>query len=646
MRSYFAILVQFIFVAILSSCSTKSPTKAELKSELLDHKKKLLADLVAHYNRPEDTLKVKAAKYLLDNMLVRRYYDGVQLAHYMNYGKLVLRDLDQGAVILNSFQQKYGRFSEGELTVKYDLLETTTDEIVKNIDWSFKVWNIVPWRTHYSFDQFCEYVLPFRIDNEIPGNNRDSIYRRYQNLLQPILKNKNVDAVAACNIINEKLKKEGWVLSGRVGFLPHSSASKLVKYRIGTCGDMSDLGIYVMRSMGIPVAQDIILQWPYRNIGHSWNVLLNKEGKKIMFLAAEDSPGVPHKPLTKKGKVYRNCYRVNKESLEIVKEDQEIIPGFFNSANIIDVSQEYFKGYDIAVETKQVPKAAHVYLSVFNNREWVPIGWAKNKDGVGSFKHFEPGIVYLPTTFSQEGNQPFGEPFLLDDNGTKKELRANVNQLSRKITLDRLYPNTPEMYMVDDATEGEIQGANNPDFKNATVLYSFKNRALPYWNKIEITEGQEFRYIRFIPAKNKRCNVAELQIFHERNRMRVKPIVLGNKNDSNLHFAFDNDLNTSYSSEGLGESLACDLGRKMKIDEIQFASKIAVGDDMKVSLGQIYELQIWRNGTFSKFAEATAEEEKISFEQVPSNGLYLLHNKLKRVDERIFVLKNGKQIFY
>jgi len=646
MRSYFAVLTKIILVTIIASCSTKSTTKIDLKNELLDHKKKLLADIAAHYSRPEDSLKVKAARYLLDNMVVRQYYDGAQLSHYMNYGKLVLRDLNQGAIILNSFEQKYGRFSASDLTVKYDLLEVTTDEIVKNIDWSFKVWDAAPWRNHYSFDQFCEYVLPFKIDNEIPGNNRDTIYRRYQNLLQPGIRSKDLDAVEACRIINEKLKKEGWVLSGRVGFLPHSSPSKLVNYRIGTCGDMSDLGIYVMRAMGIPVAQDIILQWPYRNIGHSWNVVLNKDGKNIMFLAAEDSPGVPHKPLTKKGKVYRNNYSVNKKSLAILKKDQEIIPGFFSSANLMDVSQEYFKGYDVAIDTKQVPNAQHVYLSVFNNRIWVPIGWASNKQGIAAFKDFEPGIVYLPTIFSAEGNQPFGAPFLLNEDGTKVELSANTDHLLSKVVLDRLYPNTPEMYMVDDATEGELQGANTPDFKNAVVLHVFKNRALPFWNKIKVAESGEFRYIRFVPAMKKRCNIADLQIFRNGNRIKVKPMSSGAKIDSTLHFAFDNDLTTSYSAEVLGEPIACDLGRKVKIDELQFASKIDVGDDMKVSLGQIYELQVWRDGAFQKIAEAIAEEERISFEGVPSNGLYLLHNKLKKVDERIFVLKNGRQVFY
>ena len=43
----------------------------------------------------------------------------------------------------------------------------------------------------------------------------------------------------------------------------------------------------MMRSIGIPVMLDFTPQWPFRSMGHYWNVLLDNTGKNLAFGGCE-----------------------------------------------------------------------------------------------------------------------------------------------------------------------------------------------------------------------------------------------------------------------------------------------------------------------------------------------------------------------
>lgn len=52
----------------------------------------------------------------------------------------------------------------------YDSKIITADYLIENIDLSFEVWKKYPWNKHLSFDDFCEFILPYRIANEPLSN--------------------------------------------------------------------------------------------------------------------------------------------------------------------------------------------------------------------------------------------------------------------------------------------------------------------------------------------------------------------------------------------------------------------------------------------------------------------------------------------
>lgn len=602
--------------------------------------------VLSHYSG-RDTVMFKAADYLLKSLENRYYYDGDLLKEYLKYGKYVLIDQSQGARILSLIESKHGGFRLDQLQLKYDLEHSEPDSIIAHINSAYHIWRTEPWSSKYSFDQFCEYILPYRIADEIPTFDTESIYNRYKHLF--LGKNKDtINAIAACKIINDELIKERWLLSSRTSFLPHYPMKNLLGYRIGSCRDMSDLALHVMRRFGIPVAQDFLIQWPYRSIGHTWNVVIKEDGGQIMFLGAEDSPGTPHRPFTKKGKVYRRTALSNKAGLAELKLKRETIPEVFNNRYLRDVSAEYFSSFSPKIEFSRLPydSSRFAYLNVFNNKTWIPVGWGKINGKSATFKNFEPEIIYLPSFFSRLGNLPSAPPFLLSSSGAVVFLIPDYAKRIKKMTITKVYPVTPEMYAVDDATGGELQGADAIDFQNPATLYKFENRALPGWNKIKVNTGKKFRFLRFLAAKDKRYGVAELHVFFGTKKLKLSAFTESGEANKEVNQAIDGDTSTSYTSKKNGGAFVIDLGAAKMFSEIKLMTKINESETMKIVTGDAYELRCWTDHQFKTIDKKVATQSSLTFEQLPSNGLFILHNVDRAVEERIFTIKNGVPNWY
>lgn len=78
--------------------------------------------------------------------------------------------------------------------------------------------------------------------------------------------------VAADSLIRFVKRESGYVYSDELS-LPHLGALFLQKNCVGYCRESCDLSVYVLRSVGIPVATDFIISAPEAQGGHSWNVI-------------------------------------------------------------------------------------------------------------------------------------------------------------------------------------------------------------------------------------------------------------------------------------------------------------------------------------------------------------------------------------
>lgn len=50
-----------------------------------------------------------------------------------------------------------------------DLRQITTDYLIANINEAFEQWQGVSWAKDYTFEEFCEWVLPYRTPDMTVG---------------------------------------------------------------------------------------------------------------------------------------------------------------------------------------------------------------------------------------------------------------------------------------------------------------------------------------------------------------------------------------------------------------------------------------------------------------------------------------------
>ena len=65
-----------------------------------------------------------------------------------------------------------------------------------------------------------------------------------------------------------------------------------------------------------------------------------------------------------------------------------------------------------------------------------------------------------------------------------------------------------------------------------------------------------------------------------------------------------------------------------------------------VEVGDKYQLLVYDKGSWKTLAWIRAKETRLVLKNMPSGGLYLLRDKTKGKEERIFTYENGKQVWW
>lgn len=642
-----------IIPIFLFSCR-QSPAPVEIQQELAssgNHAQ--LEEALEHYAKdPSDSLKYKAAVYYIRNIEGFHYYEGSLLDHYTEYYKLINADRDHGEYYLKSFNALYGPFLSTGVEKKYDIRQIKASQLEDNIDMAFKVWKEQPWGKDLSFDDFCEYILPFRIMNEFPEYNRREIYGQFHAYLDSVVK-AGGSAEDACSVINKVLSRPQWIFSLRVPFLPHFRASELIKYHVGSCREMTDLAFFTMRAVGIPVAIDFIPQWPYRSMGHEFNAVLGRNGKMIMFLGAEDNPGTPHKPLTRKGKIYRHTFAKNPLSLAMIKDDTDKVPLFLADPRIRDVTDEYVPCMDITVPLMDCPSLSernkkYAYIAVFDNNEWVPVQWGIPRGDHVLFTKMEGGIVYMAGYYDRSKMVPANYPFILTEKGEIKYFQPDKENVNKTICLSRVFPLVPDAFDTWHMDGCRFQGANSPDFHDATDLYTIPVRPNPFWNEIQLNIPQSFRYVRYIGIGY--THMGEMEFYSSGKIVKGKPSGTATAwyRDRTFDKAVDGDINTYFDPSGsTGDStwIALDLGKKERLDKIRFSAPLQE-EKVAIVAGHNYQLFYWDHGAWFPAGTQTATTKEIVFGDIPSKALYYIRDLTEPVNCRIFSYTGDKPVWW
>lgn len=157
--------ISFIIITLqLFSCTSKSALERAL--DYAGKNRVELEKVLTKYNKnPEDSLKYKAAVFLIENMPGYNFYEGDDLDGFKSI-YLQTRISGKNGKEALKIADSISPINISKLMVKADIKQITSEYLINNIEHSFMVWNKQPWGKDVTFNDFCEYILPYRIGNE------------------------------------------------------------------------------------------------------------------------------------------------------------------------------------------------------------------------------------------------------------------------------------------------------------------------------------------------------------------------------------------------------------------------------------------------------------------------------------------------
>jgi len=469
-----------VSIVLLFGCGPREfepPEEVIRIFELAGDNRSELEAVVQHFKDEGNVMKEEAAYFLIGNMKDHGYatYKLVDSSGtHVDFNVLDYEDYEDLLNGWDNIEHKTGKIHFERDTMIRDYESIQSEYLIKNIDQAFEAWEENLWTQHLTFDQFCEYVLPYRSSNE-PLEDWRTYFMEELAWVKDSLKDPSDPVEAAC-FVNESIKS--WFrFDPRYYEHPTDQGLKeMLNVKLGRCEDMTNLAIYAMRALAIPVMSDFTPYWANTGNNHAWNAILNKKDSTIIFMGGEANPG-EYSLGHKLAKVYRKTFAIQKQSLAEKVEDWEKAPPYLNKNSIRDITPEYVETKRVKIElTKGFPDSTNfVYLCVFNSGKWKAIDYSRFYGAKATFTKMGVGVAYLPAFYYEKEIIPAGDAFILSDSGKVEYKIPNGNS---RIEMN-LYSTTKR---VTKETTDFIETANFTTGKEY-ILY--------FWNDKWVEVGQE-----------------------------------------------------------------------------------------------------------------------------------------------------------
>lgn len=668
-----ATLCLCLSLCLFSSC-TRHPAPV---TEALRHagpNRQELKQLLAHYaQNPADSLKYRAACFLVENM---RWHFGKKVTPSPNLWELFLLEdslvrpwLQNSSYYKNDHGlhgykygakkmlvwQAIGNSSTGE-GFHPDITTIGADLLSQNIEMAFEAWES-GWYPNLTFDEFCEYILPYRFNTEpvFP------IRRQLRHHFLPLLQHDSLrgDAFAAMSWLNKYIDKFNWDWEedpevpdmGFYNIFYWQNSRMYCAHHIAIMGQ-------VMRAAGLPVAEVYTPRWVDTNMGHSWCFVPNPAGGHTLFSAVYQQPGTVYKAHSphRATKLYLRTFAAQPGTPLFLKNPGEEIPPGFADPCIKDVTGMFTHARRVETElTTPASGNALCWFAVFIRGQWEAVGWGTidKERNMAVFEDIPLGLSGIAMLYQNGQLVPCSRLFTVTEDGAEVIAPSNAQV---DITVTRKFPEKINLRdFVGEIVGAVIEGADNPGFDGAKVLGTIADTLNPYFQDIVLDSRENFRYYRMV-APQWSLHIAELE-FLTRERLpgtsEASPLpvfgpgqppqpvfykfngqMVAERPDSS---AFDGDILTYNNKKRVG----MDMGRRVTVDRIRVAPRNA---NNGIVPGNRYQLLYW-DGRWVPHSTTVATHNYVTFGEVPGNTLYWLRNLDHGKEEQPFFYSGGRQVF-
>ncbi len=441
------IVAGLVLLMAFSGCSLLSPTSetilpsyappqdVEAALEQAGDNRDQLEAVLTHYHDRRDSVKLKAAEFLIANMpdhsFVQIGWVGAN-GEELDFDALDYANYEEALTAMEQLEKQHGEINYKKTQQVKDIEVATTNYLIENIDLAVEVWQTKPWAKDLPFEYFCDYILPYRGSNEPLSDWRKPLMTRYLDAADGV---KGDDTVKT---ITGKMQKDVHkVVRFSSLYYMHptdQSFDEMCVSRTGRCEDITNMMTYAMRANGFASASDYTPAWADRDNNHAWQVVLDADGKANAGLT------------NRAAKIYRKTFSTQKDSLGNIKGEDVKVPRWLSGRHYIDVTDEYMTPSDVTIALTNEPNepTPFAYLCVFNGGRWTPIHWAKIQNGQATFTKMGRDIAYLPVYYVQEQLQPAAAPFILHKDGRVQTLNGGTDETTDKFEITTTKPVTAD----------------------------------------------------------------------------------------------------------------------------------------------------------------------------------------------------------
>lgn len=658
---------------IFNSCYTYTD-EVDQALKLSGNNKEELIKVLEHY-KDSDELKFEAACFLIANMPYHKSSIQQELpVDYWDYFKAIdsICYVNSKAVKNDSLKHYLGRVYDSipppaEIQCQPDIQRLSADYLINNIEAAFYEWHHSPLLKWISFDDFKEWILPYRtVDESLMGNKQVLNSIIYKRLAEEGMNDIRKPIKCYQKYVRLQKTMNTYITSSHhVGlFDPFIPAFKM------DCHNLAARTCNYFRACGIPVVYEFTPQWPDKDSKHYW-------------CASPDSDHIlqPYTPpynnlredwdsnLKYVGKVYQRTFSTVKEAPYFLKSKGEIVPSYMDVATIKDVTERYHVCGTVTLPISFKLQNSLAYLSFFHTKKTLnPIAWGKidKKRRLITFEQVPINMLFFPTYITEEGEtKSFGNPFILKYDSNKgcivqKEFMVEVGCKIRMHLL-RKYPSKKHLAECRQTLQGaRLFGARNWDGPYDTLLV-IKDVPGPYWQEYCFNNKYKYRYYRFSPKDYLPMDIAEFEFLGKkdighsyvapaklpvfsRDKINTKAHeemkVVGTPMKTGPYYSnfFDGNPET-YTRWGY---LGMDFKSPVCITRIRLLPRTALNI---IEPGQRYQLLYFKDGKWVEHETLVSDYNYLDFDSVPAGTIYWLRNLDKGKEELPFFYENGKQIF-
>jgi len=380
------VLLPFIILVLIDGQSSGVPRKNVPEESNARQIEIITADLRSRYSSPADSLKRKAAEYLLDGLPQQWHYD-VRLLEETGVRKKVM-----------------------------DTEVIDADFLAENIEYAFRAWAL-PWARDVSFEDFCRYLLPYKVANEAPERWRVAVWEEYAPLLEEAVAEEGMTTSEICRRVIAEIQ-HWYVINLNFSYPVDAGFLKAKELREGTCKDASLMILYPVRALGVCASFDYVPQWGNRSDRHFWNAFY-EDGVLVTFTGSESGPGMTKQEFNGIGMMARKRPKV-------LRRD-------YLSASSIDVTTEYVPTADLSI-LGQGRRTGVPQLMVFDNANWRSVDEGTWHGRRVEFTAAARDIAFLPAVTQNGRGRALTWPFVVERDGHLKMFRPRLWRQTVRLT--------------------------------------------------------------------------------------------------------------------------------------------------------------------------------------------------------------------